>query len=77
VEANLKTTPCPTSARYGLLAGCRIRPVLEVGSPDGVSVQRQLVVSTVIRAALVPFGIVALTGADEEALVRRSWPRHW
>ena len=52
-------------------------PVFEVGSPPGVSVQRQVVVSTVIRTLEVPGGIVAVTGLEEVALERRSWPRHW
>jgi hypothetical protein len=51
--------------------------VVEVGSPLEVSVQRQAVVSTLISTALVPAGMVAVTVALEEALVSRSWPRHW
>jgi hypothetical protein len=77
VEANLNTAPWPTSERNGLTAGCRTRPVALVGSPAAVSVQRQAVVSTLIRTALVPRGIVAVTGVEELALVSVSWPRHW
>ena len=51
--------------------------MLDVGSPAGLSVQRQLVVSTLIRTELVPFGIVAVTGVEELALVSVWWPRHW
>jgi hypothetical protein len=42
-----------------------------------VSVQRQAVVSTVMRTLEVPGGIVAVTGLDDVALERRSCPRHW